>query len=75
MEKVNQLNRRRPYERTLVTSLGIAPATSLLKASVINHTKVQSVGQEVGLVLNFQETAVEDGGHIFNQDWDEGVVE
>ena len=74
MKKVNQLNGRRPYERTLVTSLGIAPATSLLEASVINHTTVQSVGQEVGLVLNFQETAV-DGGHIFNQDWDEGVVE
>ena len=68
-------DRRRPYERMLVTSLGLAPAASLLEASVINHSKVESVGQEVGLVMDFQNDVASDGGHVFNQDWDEGYVD
>ena len=66
-------NKRKPYSMPESSSLVMEGLESLLGASIIiESANIESVGQPVGAIYDFRETA-EDGGHIYNQDWDAGT--
>ena len=44
----------------------------ILAASIVNHSQIQAVGQELGAIYEFT-AKTDDGASIFNQDWDAGT--
>ena len=67
-------NKRKPYSIPESSSLVMEGRESLLGGSVVtDKTIIMSTGQEIGAVYDFSaDNIAEDGGTVFNQDWESG---
>lgn len=66
--------KKRIYETMRMDVVTVEAEGTVLAASIVNHTTIESVPQAVGLeITDFSTKKNEiDGGSTFNQDWDGG---
>lgn len=63
-------HRKRPYGGLQAVPVAVLGRTSLLSASVVQHSTIQTEGQETGPVFDYGSGYDGNTGKEFNQDWD-----
>ena len=66
---------KKSYSKLTVSPLEVSMQGSLLASSVLVHAKIESVGQEVGVVYDLSATNGIDGntGKTFSHEWETGT--
>ena len=74
-EMKNETELRREYGGLATKPLEVTMTNALLASSVLVHAKIESVGQEIGVVYDLSATNGIDGntGKTFAHEWEAGT--
>ena len=65
-------NKKRKYSQPYIEMVGIACPDYILAASVVSGSKIESVGQDIGLTYDLSQEIDGNTGKTFSHEWESG---